>query len=145
MKNQGHPLNLPVMFGFEESGKWYAIDIVKGRLEIGNSDTDEIKRISFLDFARMVSAHGFCYIYPDMDKESQISPILRSKDEMLEDIQDFNVNVYCVENDRTYHMSHSSIYSDGERISTDDLSDSSMYVIDPRLTLKIQKRKNRVF
>lgn len=127
--------NFPVMVGFEESGKWYAVDVVKGKLEIGNNEDEEIKRISFLDFARMVSTNQFCYIYPDNDKENQICSILCNKDELLETIRDIRTNAYCMENDRTYQFSYNGIYSDGERLSTDELPDS-LYVIDPRMIIR---------
>ena len=129
------PSSLPAMVGFEESGKWYAVDVVKGKLEIGNSEDEEIKRISFLDFSRMVAENEFCYIYPDNDKENQICSILCNKDELLETIRDIRTNAYCVENDRTFHFSSNGIYSDGERLSTDELPDS-LYVIDPLMIIK---------
>ena len=138
------PLNFPFMVGFEESGKWYAIDVVKGKLEIGNSEGEEIKRISFLDYARMVAANQFCYIYPDNDKETQICSILCNKDELLETILDIKTNAYCIGNDRTYQFSSNGIYSDGERVSTDVMPDS-LYVIDPRLSLQIKSMKDRVY
>lgn len=128
------PSSLPAMVGFEESGKWYAVDVVKGKLEIGNSEDEEIKCISFLDFSRMVAENEFCYIYPDNDKENQICSILCNKDELLETIRDMRTNAYCVENDRTYQFSNNGIYSDGERLSTDELPDS-LYVIDPRMII----------
>ena len=129
------PSNFPVMVGFEESGKWYAVDVVKGKLEIGNSEDEEIKRISFLDFSRMVAENEFCYIYPDNDKENQICSILCNKDELLETIRDINTNAYCVRTDRIFHFSSNGIYCDGERLSTDELPDS-LYVIDPRMIIK---------
>ena len=128
------PSNFPVMVGFEESGKWYAVDVVKGKLEICNSEDEEIKRISFLDFSRMVAENEFCYIYPDNDKENQICSILCNKDELLETIRDINTNAYCVRTDRIFHFSSNGIYSDGERLSTDELPDS-LYVIDPRMII----------
>ena len=113
------PSTFPVMVGFEESGKWHAIDCIRGKLEIGNNEDDIIKQISFLDFARMVASNEFCYIYPDNDKENQICSILCNKDELLETIRDIRTG----------------IYSDGERLSTDELPDS-LYVIDPRMIIK---------
>lgn len=142
MKKQGEflPLDLPVMVGFEESGKWYAIDSVRGKLKIGNNEEDGIEPISFLEFARMIVRKNFCYIYPDTAEDERICEILCTKDEMLGFVKDYKTNVYCVKNDRTYQLSRNSIYTDGERVSTDDLPES-LYVIDPRLSLQINKHR----
>ncbi len=148
MKKQGEleflPLNLPVMLGFEKSGKWYAIDSVKGKLKIANNEDGKIEPISFLELARMIAKKNFCYIYPDKGADERICEILCGKDEMLEIIKDNKTNVYCIDNDRTYQLSRNSIYTNGERVSTDAMPDS-LYVIDPRMCLQIKSMKDRVY
>ena len=134
------PSYFPVMVGFEESGKWYAIDCIKGKLKIGNNEDDIIKQISFLELARLIASNEFCYIYPENEKANQICSILCNKDQLLETVLDFRTNAYCVYNDRIYQFSSNGIYSDGKRLSTDELPDS-LYVIDPQMIIKNKEYK----
>ena len=87
-------MDLPVMVGFEESGKWYAIDSVRGKLKIGNNEEDGIEPISFLGFARMIVRKNFCYIYPDTAEDERICEILCTKDEMLGFVKEREKGVY---------------------------------------------------
>ena len=133
------PLTMPVLVGFEENGSWYGLDYQDAKLLIGYADEEGevINKVSFLEFARMVSERQMCYFYPNAAKDSdKLQTILCNKDSMMSQMKGKNSMVYCVENDRIYCFSKDDhIIVDCETAFKEDLPNDSLYVMHPMTDL----------
>ena len=138
------PAQLPVRLGYEENGKWYAIsESSDNSILVGNSEDDNLERMSFLQYARLVNKHSLRYLLPDGEHRVRQCEILCPRKEMLAIALAMPTTVYCTANDRTYTIiSRKAVLTDGDFISPGEMPQAD-YVIHPFTYQRNREPKNR--